>query len=73
MWQYDDKTNKSSCLVKVGSDVNTKPCGLQLVGKNPTNLKIGRGGDLGGTGGTVPQKFEVGGPPMHWSPQYFEK
>ena len=34
----DDKTNK--CLVKVGSDVNTKPCGLQLMGKNPTNLKI---------------------------------
>jgi len=26
--------------VKVGSDVKTKPCGLQLVGKNPTNLKI---------------------------------
>ena len=43
MWQsfqYDDKTNKSSCLVKVGSDVQTKPCGLQLVGKNPTDLKI---------------------------------
>ena len=43
MWQYfiyDDKTNKSSCLGKVESDVNTKPCGLQFVGKNPTNLKI---------------------------------
>ena len=41
MWRYfkyDDKTNKSSCLVKVGSDVSTKPCGLQLVGKNPTNV-----------------------------------
>jgi len=25
-FKYDDKTNKSSCLVKVGSDVNTKPC-----------------------------------------------
>ena len=36
----DDKTNKSSCLVKVGSDVNTKLRGLQLVGKNPTNLKV---------------------------------
>jgi len=37
----DDKTNKSSCLVKVESDVrpNTKPCGLQVVEKNPTNLK----------------------------------
>jgi len=23
--------------------------------------------------GTVPPKFEVGGRPMHWSPQYFEK
>jgi len=31
--------NKSSCLVKVGSDATTKPCGLQLVGRNPTNLK----------------------------------
>ena len=30
----------NSSLVKVGSDVNTKPCGLQLVGKNPTNLKV---------------------------------
>ena len=38
----DDKTNKSSCLVKVGSDVSTKPCGLQLVGKNPTNLKVNK-------------------------------
>ena len=36
----DDKTNKSSCLVNVGSDVSTKPCGLQLAGKNPTNLKV---------------------------------
>ena len=36
----DDKTNKSSCLVKVESDINTKPCGLQVVGKNPTNLKV---------------------------------
>jgi len=37
-----DKTNKSSWQVKVGSDtgINTKPCGLQLMGKNPTNLKI---------------------------------
>jgi len=26
--------------VKVGSDVKTKPCELQLVGKNPTNLKV---------------------------------
>ena len=44
MWQYfkyDDKTNKSSYLVRVGSDVKTKSCGLQLVGKNPTNLEIG--------------------------------
>jgi len=44
VWQYfkyDDKTNKSSHLVKVGSDVKTKPCGLQLIGKNPANLKIG--------------------------------
>jgi len=44
VWQYfkyDDKTNKSLYLVKVGSDVKTKPCGLQLVGKNLTNLKIG--------------------------------
>ena len=33
-----------------------------------------RGEDLGGLGGTVPQKiFEVGGRPMHPSPQYFEK
>ena len=32
--------DKSSCLVKVGSDVSTKPCGLQLVGKNPTNRKV---------------------------------
>ena len=39
-FKYDDKTNKSACLVKVGSDVNTKPCGLQLMGKNPTNLKV---------------------------------
>jgi len=30
---------KSLCLVKVGSDVKTKPCGLQLVGKNPTVLR----------------------------------
>ena len=33
MWQYfeyDDKTNKSSCLVKVVSNVNAKPCGLSL-------------------------------------------
>jgi len=37
----DDKTNKSSCLVKVGSCVKTKPYGLlQLVGKNQTNLKV---------------------------------
>jgi len=36
----NDETNKSSCLVKVESDVNTKPCGLQVVGKNPTNLKV---------------------------------
>jgi len=28
-----------------------------------------RSGDLGGT---VPPKLEVGGRPMHWSPQYFE-
>ncbi len=43
VWQcfeYNDKTNKSSCLVKVESDGNNKPCGLQLVGKNPTNLKV---------------------------------
>jgi len=26
------------------------------------------GGDLGGTGGTVPKNFEVGGRPMHPSP-----
>ena len=32
-----------------------------------------RGGDLGGTEGTVPPKFEVGGRPMHPSSQYFEK
>src|SRR6218665_2691086 len=31
-----------------------------------------RGGDLGGTGGP-PLKFEVGGRPMHPSPQYLEK
>jgi len=37
-----DKTNKSSCLVKVESDVNTKPFGLQVVGKNPTNLKVNK-------------------------------
>jgi len=30
----------SSCLAKVASDVNNKPCVLQLVGKNPTNLKV---------------------------------
>src|SRR6218665_3085186 len=30
-----------------------------------------RGGDIGGTGGTVPPKFDVGGPPMHWSPPIF--
>ena len=36
----DDKTNKSLCLVKVGSDVNTKPCELQLLGENPPNLKV---------------------------------
>ena len=44
MWQYlkySDKTNKTLYLVKVGSDAKTKPCGLQLVGKNVTNLKIG--------------------------------
>jgi len=38
----DDKTNKSSCLVKVGSDVSNKPCGLQFMGKNPTNLKVNK-------------------------------
>jgi len=31
---------------------------------------LSRGVDLGGT---VPQKFEVGGRPMHWSPKYLEK
>jgi len=31
---------KSPCFVKVGSGVKTKPCGLWLVGKNPTSLKI---------------------------------
>ena len=36
----DDKMNKSSCLVKVGSGVKTKPCGLQIVGKNPTNPMV---------------------------------
>jgi len=36
----DDKTNKSSCLVNVGSGVKTKPCGQQLVRKNSTNLKV---------------------------------
>ena len=30
-----------------------------------------RGRDLGGLGETVPPKFEVGGPPMHWSPPIF--
>src|SRR6218665_2730487 len=35
-----DKTNKSSYYVKVGSDVNSKPCELQLVEKNLSNLKI---------------------------------
>jgi hypothetical protein len=40
-FHYDDKTNKSSCLVKVGTDANKKvPCGLQLMGKNSTNLKV---------------------------------
>jgi len=34
-------------------------------------MEVIRGGDLGGTGGTVPPKFEVGGPPMHWSPPIF--
>jgi len=29
---YDEKMNKNSCLVKMGSDVNNKKCGLQLVG-----------------------------------------
>jgi len=32
--------DKSSCLEKVGSDVSTKPCGLQLVGKKSTNHKV---------------------------------
>ena len=31
------------------------------------------GVDLGGTGEMVPKTFEVGGLPMHPSPQYFEK
>jgi len=31
------------------------------------------GGDLWGTEGTVPPKFEVEGRPMPPSPQYFEK
>ena len=34
-------------------------------------LHVGRGGDIGGTEGTVPQKYEVGGRPMHPSPQIF--
>jgi len=37
-FEYNDKMNKSSCLVRVES-VN-KPCGLQLVGRNPTNHKV---------------------------------
>jgi len=36
----NDKKNKSSCLVKVESDGNNKPYGLQLVGKNQTNLRV---------------------------------
>ena len=38
------------------------------------NSLLFRGGDLGGLGGRpLPKKFEVGGRPMHPSPQYFEK
>ena len=33
----------------------------------------GQGRKPRGTWGTVPPKFEVGGLPMHASPQYFEK
>ena len=45
VWQYfeysgNDKTNKCSCLVKVESDGNNKPCELLLVGKNPTNRRL---------------------------------
>jgi len=43
VWQFfecNNKTNKSLCLVKVESYGNKKPCGMQLVGKNPTNLKV---------------------------------
>src|SRR6218665_678998 len=39
----------------------------------PYRLTYDQGWRPRGTGGTVPPKFEVGGPPMHWSPQYFEK
>jgi len=40
------------------------------------NVYVGTGGDLGGLGGLGDgpfKKFEVGGRPMHPSPQYFEK
>lgn len=33
---YDDKVNKSLCLVKVESDVNNGPCSLQSLGKHST-------------------------------------
>jgi len=39
-FEYTDKTNKSSCLVKVESDCDNKSRGLQLVGKNPINLRV---------------------------------
>src|SRR6218665_537725 len=33
-----------------------------------STILFSRGGDLGGTGGRSPKKFEVEGRPMHWSP-----
>ena len=36
-------------------------------------LEFSMGGDLGGTAGAVPQKFDVGGTVMHSSPPIFWK
>jgi len=42
-----------------------------LISISPSTYHKCRGGDLGGTGGKVPQKFEVEGRPMHWFPPIF--
>jgi hypothetical protein len=37
-FEYDETKKKSVCMAKVSDDGKT--CGLQLAGKNPTNLKV---------------------------------